>query len=335
MKAFAWVIGSLMLFGSSLAEAGFQHAFNLFDDAESVPYFSSNAFLRKENIFGPDSVRYWQPAAANTWAEIVYRVDLTGPISTATLRADLWGYQAFDSGAKAFLDVSTDFSSWTQIAEAGPGGSYPGPEYHVTDTFDISGIAQGSSVLFIRSRLFTTRYSSGGSFGVSQWLRSNREIHEPVFILNAELLAPVPEPASLGMWVTTMFGVACFRKHRRQKRKMIRFFSKNSLARIAGTWASSWKNLTTGWKGSSAGFANAELDAQDEMGFGVFHLEAGNTTSQPGDLSYLSVEPKYNPAAAPEPSSILISVSRIVAIAIQSFGFTKDGHFLRVGRKRV
>ena len=77
-------------------------------------------FFEKRTFFGTDSVRYWQPASPNRFAYIVYKVDTGKPIITATVRADLWGYQSFDSGAQAYLDISTDNINWVKVAEALP-----------------------------------------------------------------------------------------------------------------------------------------------------------------------------------------------------------------------
>lgn len=198
------------------ASIEYDDSFNLFDPGADAPFYSSNAFFRKENFYGQDSVRYWQPASPNRFAEIVYKVNTPSAIETATLKADLWGYQYFDRGALAYLDVSTDFSNWNQIAEAGPGGPFPGPEYHNDETFDISPYVQGSDEVYVRARLYTTRSSSSGSYGVSQWLRTHTGLETPTFEFRSTHSGnAVPEPTTWGIWtLLSVVGFACCRKRR-------------------------------------------------------------------------------------------------------------------------
>ncbi len=58
------VMGFAMVTSATVkASIEFEYSFNLYDAGADTPYFSSNAFLRKENFYGTDSVRYWQPAS--------------------------------------------------------------------------------------------------------------------------------------------------------------------------------------------------------------------------------------------------------------------------------
>ena len=85
----AWVLASC-LWNSSVTQAeDFFYGFHLYTPGAQTPFYQENAFLRKENFYGTDSVRYWQPASPNRWAYIVYKVDANAIIESATIRADL------------------------------------------------------------------------------------------------------------------------------------------------------------------------------------------------------------------------------------------------------
>jgi hypothetical protein len=169
----------------------FTHEFNLYTLGADKPFHTENAFFRIES-FGKNT-RYWQPASPNRFAHIVYKVDTDKPIRNATLKADLWGYQSFDPKAQAYLDISTDNVNWVNVAEALPSTAdltKYAPEYINKDTHDISKLVYGYKTVYIRGRLFTTSYSSGGNFGVSQFLRSawhDRDNKTPTFIFHADV----------------------------------------------------------------------------------------------------------------------------------------------------
>ncbi len=191
----------------------FNYGFNLYGQAADSPYYVSNAFIRRENFYGTDSVRYWQIASPG-WGEIVYRLDAPRPIEAATIYAPLDGYNYFDSQARGFLDVSSDFTTWSQVGDA---LTSPGPYYSWKETVDISDIVRGSAVVYIRARLFGSWSSTSGGYGVPQWLRTGvPEYGTDVFQFRSTLQA-VPEPSACAM---ALAGLACggFSMWRRRKR---------------------------------------------------------------------------------------------------------------------
>ena len=89
----------------------FEKHFTLFDTFGQTPHSATNAFIRVET-FGV-LTRYWQPIAPNTMGEVVYKIDVPGVIVSANFDARMGIYNghslpAFDPGASAWLDVSTE-----------------------------------------------------------------------------------------------------------------------------------------------------------------------------------------------------------------------------------
>ena len=202
----------LCLVAAESSAATFEYNVGPFDGATDPPFSISNAFLRIESA----AVRYWQPTTPSVFGEVIFKIETPEAIDTATIRAPLWGYLAFDSQAEAYLDISTDNTTWTNITATSP--SLPGPEYNILDTFDITSIVQGSTTVYARARLYSAIYGTGGSFGVPQFLRadSNAEVTQPDYYqplrFNAEL---VPEPSSFFLVTVGLFaltGVSRFRR---------------------------------------------------------------------------------------------------------------------------
>jgi hypothetical protein len=152
----------------SHAAQTYSQQFTLTDPFGMNPARVQNAFLRTEPFGTP--VRYWQPSTPNVWGEVVYRFDIPFNIDTASMFMSISAYSIgapvnFDSGAQAYVDVSTDDLNYVNVL-----GAYAN-HYDNAGPGDITALVAGASVVFVRSRLFmTTDY---GSFGTAQFLRGD------------------------------------------------------------------------------------------------------------------------------------------------------------------
>ncbi|MBX7168112.1 MAG: hypothetical protein K1X74_17385 [Pirellulales bacterium] len=134
----------------------------------SNPLRVSNAFIRYEP-FGPPQIRYWQPAVANTWGEVVYRFDLPFAARTAELFAPasvytLGGPANFDPDAEAHVEVSLDDVQWRTIYSGVPGNVPP------SLPIDLTGWIDDATSLYVRARLRTS--TDYGDFSTSQFIRT-------------------------------------------------------------------------------------------------------------------------------------------------------------------
>jgi hypothetical protein len=194
----------------------FEKQFTLFDTFGQTPHSATNVFIRVET-FGT-LTRYWQPIAPNTMGEVVYKMDVPGVIVSANFDARMGIYNghslpAFDPGASAWLDVSTDGISWDNLFEA-----LPTTASHIAaDHYDITPHVQGASVVYFRARLFMTTNPSG--YGCTQFMRINGDGggYDP-FTLRADVAA-VPEinPAGFGSVVALVAGAIGLLERRRLK----------------------------------------------------------------------------------------------------------------------
>jgi hypothetical protein len=173
-------------------EAGtvFTHNFDMRGDYNQYLDSAINAIVNTEGAF-PD-VTYWAPSQANVWAEITYRYDLPFQVDTASIYANIHSFPQFDSGARAFLDVSADGTSWTTVESVYVENRNPIP-------IDISAILSGSTTAFVRARLLES--SSGGTIHLAQFLRTTNDpqLQSPN-VYQFQATAVVPEPASLICW---------------------------------------------------------------------------------------------------------------------------------------
>ena len=216
--------GLILLFWLVLANGAATHAtpihfekqFTLFDTFGQTPHSATNAFIRVET-FGT-LTRYWQPIAPNTMGEVVYKMDVPGVIVSANFDARMGVYNghslpAFDPGASAWLDVSTDGIRWDNLFEALPTtASHIAPNH-----YDITPHVQGASVVFFRARLFMTTNPSG--FGCTQFMRINGDGggYDP-FTLRADLAAvPEIDPAGFGSVLALVSGALGVLERRRLK----------------------------------------------------------------------------------------------------------------------
>ncbi len=203
----------LCLVAAESSAATFEYNVGPFDGATDPPFSISNAFLRFES--GHNA--YWQPSTPGVFGEVIFKIETPEAIDTATLRAPLWAYLAFDSQAEVYLDVSTDNSTWTNLVETDP--TLPGPEYTHQDTIDITSIVQGSTTVYARARLYSAVYGTRGSLGVPQFLRAASvvEVTDPEYYqplrFNAEL---VPEPSSFFLVTIGLFALTGVSRCRRR-----------------------------------------------------------------------------------------------------------------------
>ena len=145
-------------------------------------------------------------------------MDVPGVIVSANFDARMGVYNghslpAFDPGASAWLDVSTDGISWDNLFEALPTtASHIAPNH-----YDITPHVQGASVVFFRARLFMTTNPSG--FGCTQFMRINGDGggYDP-FTLRADLAAvPEIDPAGFGSVLALVSGALGVLERRRLK----------------------------------------------------------------------------------------------------------------------
>lgn len=200
MKILILLAGALLclpaLSGELSAET-FEYNIGPYDVATDPPFSVSDAFLRAETF---SQASYWQPTTPGVTGNVIFKIDVPKPIETATIQATIWGYLYFDPLAEGFLDISPDNATWTNIAATSPSQPDPGKEYVVGgEPMDITSLVQGSETVYVRARLYSSKFGTGGSYGVPQFLRagagsefSSPEYYRPLRF-NAQL---VPEPSS-------------------------------------------------------------------------------------------------------------------------------------------
>ena len=151
-------------------------------DPDPKPIRTANAVLYREE----NSTHYWTPAEINKWAEIVYRLDLPGPIeSTLDFGTLVWVYNehyfpVFDPLAQGTLEISRDGENWHVIFHSE--SSVP----LVDNRTSVLPLLKGSKVVYLRAKLFASKFGKEVRF--SQFLRRDdtREPHQFQFLLRSE-----------------------------------------------------------------------------------------------------------------------------------------------------
>jgi len=183
--------------------ADFTHSFNLYGDWTEYLVSTTNTEVYTEYIAGQST--YWRSTPANAWGEVVYHFPLPFSLTQASLdtmiaafTVDAFGSWA-DPGAEAYLDISPDGSNWTTVLQA-----YPGNGGHRFGPGNITPIVDGSTDVYVRSRLYSTKnwYADGAIF--AQFVRTNPGTPnraEFEFTASGEQGPPViPEPSALLIW---------------------------------------------------------------------------------------------------------------------------------------
>ncbi|MGI9441204.1 MAG: hypothetical protein ACR2N1_01990, partial [Rubripirellula sp.] len=120
------------------------------------------------------------------WAEIEYRLDLPAPIeSTVDFRTLMWVYNehyfpVFDSLAQGTLEISRDGEKWHVLFHSE--SSVP----LVDNRTSVLPLLKGSKVVYLRAKLFSSKFGKRDRF--SQFLRrdDNREPHTLQFLLRSD-----------------------------------------------------------------------------------------------------------------------------------------------------
>jgi hypothetical protein len=177
------------------------------DSFGTSPESVTNAFIRHE-AFSP-FVQYWQPTTPNTWAEVVYKIDVPFTIASATTDINVNAYNGTDGGPNfdpdslSYADVSTDGINYTNIMTAG----YPGhaPAWTLPTPYgDISPLVAGASTIYIRSRMYMTVDYSG--FNAAQFLRGAAGSPYNVTVIG------VPEPSTIVLGLLGILGLTFFKR---------------------------------------------------------------------------------------------------------------------------
>ena len=134
-------------------------AFDLFAPNQPKPFYINGIVLGTES-----NIRYWKPAVAGQWGEIVYRFQFRHPIKAVTLTARLAVWRSMDPTAEAMLYVSSDGKTWSEIARLNQGREISSYDDPVT----IDAPLVGQRTIYVRAVL---RSGRGGAI-YAQFLRS-------------------------------------------------------------------------------------------------------------------------------------------------------------------
>ncbi|MCP4774079.1 MAG: formylglycine-generating enzyme family protein, partial [Planctomycetaceae bacterium] len=151
-------------------------------DPDPKPIRTVNAVVYREE----NSTHYWAPVEVNKWAEIEYRLDLPAPIdSTVDFGTLLWVYNehyfpVFDSLSQGTLEISRDGEKWHVLFHSET--SVP----LVDNRTSVLPLLKGSKVVYLRAKLFSSKFGKRDRF--SQFLRrdDNREPHTLQFLLRSD-----------------------------------------------------------------------------------------------------------------------------------------------------
>ena len=151
-------------------------------DPDPKPLRTVNAVVYREE----NSTHYWAPAELNKWAEIEYRLDLPAPIeSTVDFRTLMWVYNehyfpVFDSLAQGTLEISRDGEKWHVLFHSESSAPL------VDNRTSVLPLLKGAKVVYLRAKLFSSKFGKRDRF--SQFLRraDNREPHTLQFLLRSD-----------------------------------------------------------------------------------------------------------------------------------------------------
>ncbi len=126
-------------------------AFNLYGNHRSFLVFSQNAVCADEL----DNCRYWRPAVAGEWGEVIYRVRFDRDIRTCRLFAKAMVWHQYDPEARAQLYVSLDKKQWHQFYDTGTHGN--GTQCNI-DGYEVTRLEpriRGQREFYVKARLYS------------------------------------------------------------------------------------------------------------------------------------------------------------------------------------
>ncbi len=137
-------------------------AFDLYDRHERWLWQTANARLATE----PTGDRYWRPASAGRWGEIVYRIEFPEPLASCRVAATvtLWPRQPLaeqgtatsfgkPTGAQAEMWLSGDGRHWI-LADPSTLTSGQGPVIRPLD-YTLTEPVRGRRTVYVKARLFS------------------------------------------------------------------------------------------------------------------------------------------------------------------------------------